>query len=189
MGNREGKGMGISLRLLTLLVALLLVAGCAGKTKSQDALSEQESYYLNANLDFAIEHPHDWIRTKGGQKGAASDPYTVEWLSPAPPGEASQVRGSVTALPPSLARGGWKEMLEVFQSAHHGFVVTDRREIELPSGPALQVLGHTPQHTYMVVFLTSYRRAFTLSFSSPPEYFDRFRPAFSRMAESLTLLE
>jgi hypothetical protein len=41
----------------------------------------------------------------------------------------------------------------------------------------------------MVVFLTSYRRAFTLSFSSPPEYFDRFRPAFSRMAESLTLLE
>lgn len=189
MGNREGKGMGISLRLLTLLVALLLVAGCAGKTKSQDALSEQESYYLNANLDFAIEHPHDWIRAKRGQKGTGSDPYTVEWLSPAPPGEASQVRGSVTALPPSLARGGWKEMLEVFQSAHHGFVVTDRREIELPSGPALQVLGHTPQHTYMVVFLTSYRRAFTLSFSSPPEYFDRFRPAFSRMAESLTLLE
>jgi hypothetical protein len=192
MGMKFGEEMRRGVRLLPflpLLAALLPGAGCLGKTNPQEGVSGHESYYLNANLDFAIEYPQGWIRTRWGEKDATHDQYTVEWTAPVVPGEPVVARVNVTALPPSLAREGLTGMLEDFQNTHPGFVVTDRREIELPVGPARQILGHTPQRNYLVILLTSYRRAFTLSFSSPPEHFDQFRSAFLKMAESLILLE
>lgn len=167
-----------------LVPALFLLTGCAPTGGKVAETKYRKTYYLDANLGFAVEHPADWPRL------GPDDTGTVRWSPPA----ASQAEGvemAVTSLPPERAAGGQQRLLADFTAALPGFVLIDRAEIEVGTDhiPARQLLGHTPTRTWLLLAVTSNRRAFVLAFCAPPEAFDHWRPIFTEMVESFTQLE
>lgn len=162
---------------------LLIASGCswpAGLTGNND----RERYYFNANLLFAIEHPLSWSRVKSLSRKES----TLGWTAPAEEGRAP-AQTIVRSLPPSQATGGEERLEKEFLAAHPGFTITSREQEFLPAAPASRLTGYLPTRTFLVYFITSARRAFTIEFSAAPEDFDRYRPRFREMAESFRILE
>jgi hypothetical protein len=172
----------------TLLGVALLLAACAAGPAADEGAAHRETYYYDANLGFALEHPEGWSRSKGGSDLSAE---AAGWTwTPEKAGKPA-VRVAVAALPAPAAAGGEERLEANFKAAHPGFIVTSRQNLQLPAAgtPALQVVGYTPDRTFLVLFVTSGRRGFVLELSAPPEDFDRFRPAFEEMAGSFIVLE
>ena len=71
--------------LLLLSLALLLATSACGGPKHAPDASKQTSYYVDANLGFALEHPQNWVRTRRRPFPAPPAGSTGRWRHRAQP--------------------------------------------------------------------------------------------------------
>jgi hypothetical protein len=173
-----------TLLLCFTLILLTVCSGCARQSAAEAGIDDhKETYYFDAQLAFAIEHPADWKLLRGGKDAPAS--CTVRWQSPPErEGEEPVVRAEVSACPSLHESGGSEKMREDFLLAHPTLVLTEDKVVELPGGTGLMLVGTDPMRTYLAAFLPSANRGYILTFSAPGEKFDSYRPLFAEMLES-----
>ena len=124
--------------LLLGLALLLMLCACSHPQKSPE-IPEQTTYYIDANLGFAVEHPQDWARTV-----SATQPDTTGTISWTPLPGAAPASLAVTAMTPQQAVGGFDRLLEIFTADTPGFTTTDREPLDIPGAAAEKVVGRTP---------------------------------------------
>lgn len=169
-------------RKLSLLLFTALLVSCALNPLAGDT-EDAETFYLDAAGGFAIEYPAHW------QRLPQTSPSTVRWMAQGEGGQEPEILAAVTSLEPTEAVGGYERMLADFTAAHPGFVLGARDEVEIGTIPALQITGHMTGRTLLAFFVTTYQRAFLLEFSARADRFDRHRPLFREIADSLEVLQ
>lgn len=176
-----------SLRQFTLLLlglALPLIGGACSHPQGSPEIPEQTTYYIDANLGFAIEHPQDWARTV-----PATDPGTDGTISWAPMAQAAPFpRMSVTAMAPHQAMGGFDRLVEIFTADKPDFTVTEREPLDIPGAAAEKVVGQTPERAFELVLVTATRHAFIVALSSTPESLADFQDMFDKVVDSFRVL-
>jgi hypothetical protein len=168
---------------LFLFTLAALPSACSPEPPGSKGAGAPGTYYIDAALGFAVEYPADWTRAR------AQTAPTVRWFPRTAKSRETDVMAAVTSLPPSEVPGGSERLLGDFSAAHPGFVLTAREHAALSETSALKVLGYTPHRTFLVLFVTSSRRAFVLEFSALPEYFDPSRPVFEKMIDTFRILD
>jgi hypothetical protein len=170
--------------LCIILILVTACSGCARRSAEEAGIDEHlKTYYYDAELSFAIEHPADWQLVRG--QGEDPESCTVRWQSPPDPKDKEPlVRAEVVACPGVRWPGGNEEMREDFLSAHPNLALSEEKEIELPGGNGLMLVGADPMRTYKAVFLRSTSRGYILTFSTPNAKFDSYRPLFAEVLDS-----
>ena len=173
-----------ALRLCCTLILLTVCSGCARPSAGETGIDDhKETYYFDAKLAFAIEHPADWKLLRG--EGDEPESCTVRWHSPPEhEGEEPVVRAEVSACPIVHEPGGSEKMREDFLLAHPTLSLTEDKVVELPGGTGLMLVGTDPMRTYLAAFLRSANRGYSLTFSAPGEKFESYRPLFAEILES-----
>ena len=169
--------------LLLLSLALLLATSACGGPKHAPDTSQRTSYYVDANLGFALEHPQNWVHTL--QTPPTGTAGRIDW-APAAPGAAGRLE--VTALLPRQATGGFDRLLGIFMADQHDFTLASRNPMEIPGAAAQKATGHTPGRSFEVILITSPSRAFILAFSAPAKSFATYRKLFDEIVDSFRIL-
>ena len=172
---------GKYLRGALLVLALLLLGGCAAK--GPDGVVIHSGFYIDANLGFAIEHPQNWRRVPSDSR---QKPAIVTW---SPEKGAEGLALSVTTFAPEEAVGGFDSLFERFRQQEPAFNVSGEKEDAIPGLAARQVSGSTPTRTWLLLLVTARRHAYILAASAPPEHFEANRELFSDLLESFRTLE
>ncbi len=173
--------------LIAVLLAPLLLAGCSSSVLSLGP-SHQERLYLDGNLGFAMEIPHTWSRCAIPALDNPGKHAAVRWDWPGGGEDDPPARVTVFTMLPPEAKGGFATLEAEFLHRHPSFTLTAREEFEAAGAPARQIIGHTPSHTFLVILITSNRRAVTLEMSTPPEFFDQYRSFFEEIIQSFRIL-
>lgn len=178
-----GRFHRIFLPFLTLTL-ITIWSGCAGRSgKEAGGHEHKETYYFDAQLTFAIEHPSEWIVVRG--KGEETESCTVRWLSPPAREETEPVAlAEVVACPLARWPGGREKMREHFLAMHPALRLSEEKQVKLPGGKGLMLVGSDPLRTYMTTILASASRGYILTFSAPIVDFENYRPLFVEMLES-----
>ena len=164
-------------------LALLLMLGACSHPQKSPEIPEQTTYYIDANLGFAIEHPQDWARTV-----PATQPDTTGTIRWAPLAGAPPASLAVTAMTPQQAVGGFDHLLEIFTADKPGFTPSDREVLDIPGAAAEKVVGQSPTQAYEAVLITASRHAFILTFSTPPENAADYQDLFDKVVDSFRIL-
>ena len=169
--------------LLLLSLALLLATSACGGPKHAPDASKQTSYYVDANLGFALEHPQNWVRTP--QTPLPGTAGRIDWALAAPGATAGL---EVTGLLPRQATGGFDRLLGIFIADQHDFTLASRKPMKIPNAAAQKVTGHTPARSFEVILITTQSRAFILAFSAPAKSFETYRKLFDETIDSFRIL-
>lgn len=178
MGKMSLNSFSKWLRLGILFFAL---SGCATPPAGLD--TDRKHFYLNANLFFAIEHPAAWQKAKSSSRKDS----TIRWIAPAGAGKEPG-QAAVLSLPPTKGIDPEERLEKNFSATHPGLVVTSRQEERLSAAQAFRMTGYTPARTFLLYFILTPQRVFTIEFSTAPEDFPLFQPIFEEMAESFRIL-
>jgi len=172
------------------LLLLALLAGCSSTPKDSNGKELHKKLFLDANLEFTLTVPQDWLRAFTPTRIGAPVSYGVHWQAP-PDGPAE------TSIPPEirvdiLAAGtplDGPELTTAFERDHPGFTSTAARLLEDVLFSTLELLGHTPARTYRILYIQTPERLYRVSFSSRPEEFDRNQPLFDMVFQSFSPLD
>ncbi|BCR04630.1 hypothetical protein DESUT3_16990 [Desulfuromonas versatilis] len=180
----------IAMRLIAAAGIVLALSCCSGPGQITGGDKRiQETYYYDANLEFALEHPRKWTRTRVAAEGYPQVPYAIRLGPPARKDEAGQIRVTITSIPPTLARGGYAALQANYLQASPGFVLESEAAVPLTYTPAWQVTGQNAERTALVYLITSNRRAYIIELSAPTAAFDKYRPVFEALAQSFLPLD
>jgi len=176
------------LLVLTMTATFLCLTACMKPTTPVPHESDEggKTFYFDASLGFTVEYPEGWEKQATHIRHATRG---VRWTAPVTPlhreGEAV-----IASIPKAEGETTHEILLENFLKDHRTFTVSSREFLSgRPDKPTiLEVVGHTPERVYLLRFIITEVRAFTLEFSSPPEYFDLYRHLFEEMAESFSSL-
>jgi hypothetical protein len=164
-------------------LALLLMLGACSHPQNSPEIPEQTTYYIDANLGFAIEHPQDWTRTV-----PATEPDTVGTISWAPLTGTAPASLAVIAMTPQQAVGGFDHMLEIFTTDKPGFTTTVREPLDIPGAAAEKVVGQTPAQAFELILVTASRNAFILALSTPPGSVADYQDLFDKVVDSFRII-
>ena len=170
--------------LPALLLGLTLVtfAACARPGAESDD-SGPTSFYVDANLGFAIEHPQNWHHDR--EPGTAGPGTTVAWKAG---GDSADIRLSITSLLPTDAVGGFNRLLKLFQNRQPALTVTSRTPLDIEGGAAEKVRAHSSRRAFEVILITARSRAFILAFSAPADKFKAEADTFDKIIDSFRVL-
>lgn len=172
----------ILLCLIPLLLALS--SGCARRPAGEAGILEHmETYYFDAELAFAIEYPSGWRSERGS--GRPPESCTVHWQSPSQKDIAEPVvRAAVVACLLSHWPGGLTAMRAEFLAGRPALNISEEKEVVLPGGKGIMLVGNDASRTHLAVFLETENRGYIVIFSTPGGDFENYRPLFEEILES-----
>ncbi len=170
---------------LVLLCCSMLLSGCMssliGKQSSQNF---KEQLYIDARLDFAIQHPLDWqlrqVPVSSTQYRADTVRWTIKEIK-------EQQRGAGEILIRSRIADPGQELEDLLNSYLSGQAELESGLVEKfdhPAGPALKLLGHDTQRGHLTVALKGQRRDFIIALDFPSGRFDELLPIFEDIVDS-----
>ncbi|NIQ93128.1 MAG: hypothetical protein GWN87_02125 [Desulfuromonadales bacterium] len=144
--------------------------------------------HIDAGRLFAVALPASWekIDPRDGGSSAAS---SVTWRSQGQ-NEAGQPTAMFRAVsrPPAVAGGGFDHLEKKFFDERPGIEKISSATAQVSGYPARRIIGRFAGRQALVVFITSYKRAFTLEFTCQAEAFDAYRPLFEEILQSFQVL-
>ncbi len=176
--------------LLVVCLLSLVLAACSGpKETAGSGKRIQETYYYDANLEFALEHPRKWERKRVAAERYPGIPYAIRLSPQAKKGTASPASVVITSIPPTLARGGYAALQQSFLETTPGFSIDSEKQVSLTYTPAWLVEGKAGDRSFLVYLVTSNRRAYIIEISAPASVFEDFRLIFEDLARSFLPLD
>lgn len=177
--------------LLLLLLTALLVSGCSSSAPKNSAGKElTKKLYLDANLEFSLTVPEDWDRRFVTTPHYSTAPYAVLWSSAADPTQPENTPVEIQAtVMKSRSAVDQQQLADLFIQSVPGFTSTTLRPLEDALIPTLELMGHSAVRSYRVLFIQDTGRCYQLSFSAPPEAFEKYRPIFDMVLFSFAPLE
>lgn len=169
---------------LLLISCCTLLNGCvASLLGSQSSQNFSEQLYIDARLDFAIQHPLDWKRLRIPVSSPQYRADTVRWRI----NDVQQNRDAGEMIIRSLPSNGNKnlpDLLSAYLAAEPELKTGKVEEITLPSGPALKLLGHDDNLGRLTIVIKGQVHDFIISLASPSNRFEELLPIFQDVISS-----
>lgn len=180
--------MPIIRNYIALVALTIMVAACGHSAMPSEKEPDLEKMHIDAGRFFAVALPTSWekIDPQDKDSSAASG---VTWRS-----RGQNANGRPDAMlraisrPPAVAGGGFDHLEQEFFDGRPGIEEISSATTQVSGYPARRIIGRFAGRQALIVFITSYKRAFTLEFTCQAEEFDAYRPLFEEILQSFHIL-
>ncbi len=171
-----------------LCLIALLIGGCGSALMQKLPAAEyQEQLYINAELNFTVNHPLSWKqeRTPVSQPDFRKD--TVRWQidNPLQQGEDGlQGQMLIRSLP--AAAGPLTRQLNRFLTERPELVSSRTEKLDHKIGPAIQLLGRDLDNGRLTTVLRGNRHDYIIALHFPEQNFAELLPVFQAVVDSFS---
>ena len=165
---------------------LFFLAGCQSSLmKNLPTYETEEQLYINAELNFSIQHPLDWNRKTIPVSSPLFVANTVYWKIGDLP-EKDRVIGRMLIRSLPSGNESLPDRLSHFLSEKPELYSGQATPFKHPAGEALKLLGQDAKNCHLTLVIQGQQQDFIISLSYPKESFDELLPIFQQVVDSFS---
>jgi hypothetical protein len=165
---------------------ILFLAGCQSSLmKNLPANEIEEQLYINAELNFAIQHPLDWARKVIPVSSPMYSANTIYWQIGGPTEHSSSIGRMLLQSLPS-GKDSLPDRLSHFLSEKPELRSGQTTQLKHPAGEALKLLGQDAKNRHLTLVIQGQQHDFIISLSYPKENFEELLPIFQQVVDSFS---
>lgn len=178
--------LNCSVRWLFCGLLFFLLAGCQSSLMEKLPKNEiEEQLYINAELNFEIQHPLDWTRKTIPVSSPIYSANTVYWQINNPADQNSSAgRMLIQSLP--SGKDSLSARLSHFLSKKPEFHSGQATQFKHSAGEALKLLGKGARNSHLTLVIQGQQHDFIISLNYPKESFDELLPIFQQVIDSFS---
>lgn len=163
-----------------LISSGVFLQACA--TSGQPDAGEKIGMHIDAVLEFAIEYPLSWKKTRRVTYGSRQG--EVRWTDPDHPGTLLKARSTLTKQPASNP----DQLIDLILQEYSGLEISLKEKVTLSSGEAWHVTGHTLQFDLEIYLIAHEQRNYLIALTVTRGDIDDYQDIASRVMDSFQAL-
>ena len=164
----------------------MLISSCvffqACATTGQPDAGEKIGMHIDAVLEFAMEYPLSWEKTRRVAYGSRQG--EVRWTDPSHPGTLLKVRSTLAEQPAINP----EQQIDQFLKEYSGLETPLKEKVTLPFGEAWHVTGHTVQFDLEFYLIAHEQRSYLITLTVTRGDIDNYRDIASNIMDSFQAL-
>ncbi|MDX2481563.1 MAG: hypothetical protein QNK24_14660 [Desulfuromusa sp.] len=145
-----------------------------------------EQLYVDAKLNFTIQHPLNWKLIKTPVSSPQYRADTVNWKIENPLKETDSVGNMLIQSLSSNDNTDLSDLLSNFLAEKPELTSSQAERFEHPAGSALKFLGHDADRGQLTIALIGKQHNFIISLDYPSSRFDELLPVFQNIVDSFS---
>lgn len=175
-----------SAKWLYCSLLFFFLAGCQSSLMKNLPTHEiEEQLYINAELNFAIQHPLNWNRKAIPVSSPLFVANTVHWQIGDLSEENTRLGRMLIQRFPS-GKDSLADRLSHFLSEKPELYSGQATPLKHPAGEALKLLGQDAKNSSLTLVIRGQQQDFIISMSYPKENFDELLPVFQQVIDSFS---